>query len=148
MTAVLVKHIMSSPVVTFFAEQTLPLAHEVMKHKHLRHLPVIDDRGELVGLVTHRDLLRARSEPAYDELRIVDVMTRDIWTVTSDTLASVAGETLLEHAYGCLPVIDHTRKLVGIITERDYLRCAVHALRMNDPTVHMRVVTSAMKLAS
>ena len=45
-------------------------------------------------------------------------------------------------------MIDHTHKLVGIVTERDYLRFAVHALRMKDPTPHVRVVTSAIKLAS
>jgi CBS-domain-containing membrane protein len=42
---VLAKDIMSAPVITFFAEQTLPLAEDVMHFKHLRHLPVIDDSG-------------------------------------------------------------------------------------------------------
>ena len=58
--AVLVKHLMSQPVVSLFAEQTLPLAEDIMRYKHLRHLPVVDETGHLVGLVSHRDLLRAQ----------------------------------------------------------------------------------------
>ena len=122
-----VKHLMKSPVITFFAEQTLPLAGDVMKLKHLRHLPVIDDDRRLVGLVSHRDLLRAR-----DQVRVSDIMTRDVWTVEPDTLASVAGQTLLDHKYGCLPVVDPDRRLVGIITERDFLRFAIKAIEMYD----------------
>ncbi len=135
---------MSSPVVTFFAEQTLPLAEDVMRFKHHRHLPVIDDDHRLVGLVTHRDLLRAQpsaligfTEPErrarQADIRVDQIMEREVWTVGLDTLASVAGRTLLDHKYGCLPVLDDDRRLVGIVTERDYLRFAVKMLQMHDP---------------
>ncbi|MDB4963323.1 MAG: hypothetical protein JWP01_3322 [Myxococcales bacterium] len=141
---VLVRHIMSSPVVTFFAEQTLPLAEDVMRFKHLRHLPVIDDDRRLVGLVTHRDLLRAQPSTLIGlseverrarqaDIRVDQIMERDIWTVGLDTLASAAGCTLLDHKYGCLPVVDDDHRLVGIVTERDYLRFAIKMLQMHDP---------------
>jgi CBS domain-containing membrane protein len=154
---VLVKHIMSSPVVTFFAEQTLPLAEDVMHFKHLRHLPVVDERNRLIGLVTHRDLLRAQISSLSGlspkerrarqmDIRVSEIMTRDVWTVTASTLASVAGTTMLDHRYGCLPVVDLARTLVGIVTERDYLRCAMHALRMNDPEVHVRAITQSSRV--
>src|SRR5690349_14785958 len=112
---VLVKHLMKSPVVSLFAEQTVPLAEDIMRFKHIRHLPVIDDEGHLVGLVSHRDLLRARKP----DLRVCDLMTRDVWTVTPDTLASVAGSTLGDHRFGCLPVVDARNVVVGIVTEHD-----------------------------
>jgi CBS domain-containing membrane protein len=135
---------MSSPVVTFFEEQTLPLAEDVMRFKHLRHLPVVDDELRLVGLVTHRDLLRAQistmtgltddqRRAREEEVTVRQIMTRDVWTVTPSTLASVAGATLADHQYGCLPVVDHAHRLVGILTEHDFLRFAIKALRMNDP---------------
>jgi CBS domain-containing membrane protein len=143
MPRVLVKHLMSTPVVTLFAEQTLPLAEDVMRFKHLRHLPVIDDAGRLVGLVSHRDLLRAQlssltgftpdqRRARQEDVKISELMTRDIWTVAPDALASVAGQTLLDHKFGCLPVIDADRQLVGIVTERDYLRVAIKALELHD----------------
>jgi CBS domain-containing membrane protein len=149
---------MSSPVVTFFEEQSLPLAEDVMRFKHLRHLPVIDDDRRLVGLVTHRDLLRAQistmtglspeqRRAREEEVTVGQIMTRDVWTVTADTLASVAGSTLFDHQYGCLPVVDADHRLVGIITEHDFLRFAIKALRINDPEAHVRAVTATQRLA-
>ncbi|MBS1124496.1 MAG: hypothetical protein H6Q90_6724, partial [Deltaproteobacteria bacterium] len=48
---------MTAPAISFFEEQTLPLADEIMRLKHLRHLPVVNERQHLVGIVSHRDLL-------------------------------------------------------------------------------------------
>jgi len=143
MTSVLVKHLMSTQVVTFFAEQTLPLAEDVMKYKHVRHLPVIDEDGRVVGLVSHRDLLAAqissRSSMTSDErrtlqdgVRVGEIMTRELWTVGPNVPASVAAATLHDHKFGCLPVIDDDGRLVGIITEHDFLRFATKVLEHTD----------------
>ncbi|MEO8701607.1 MAG: CBS domain-containing protein [Kofleriaceae bacterium] len=155
MRPVLVNDIMTSPVVTFFEEQTLPLAEDVMRFKHLRHLPVIDDGRRLVGLVTHRDLLRAQISPLtglsaserrarQEDVPVRHIMTRDIWTVRATTLASVAGETMLDHGYGCMPVVDAAYRLVGIVTAHDFLRFAIKSLRIHDPqTVRMQLALAA-----
>lgn len=135
---------MTSSVVTFFEEQTLPLAEDVMRFKHLRHLPVIDELGHLVGLVTHRDLLRAQISPLTglsaserrareEDIAIRQIMTRDVWTVQPTTLASVACQTMIDHGYGCMPVVDDARRLLGIVTACDYLQFAIKSLRINDP---------------
>lgn len=144
MRPVLVSDVMTTPVVTFFEEQTLPLADDVMRFKHLRHLPVIDELGHLVGLVTHRDLLRSQISPLTglspserrareEDILVRQIMTIDVWTVRPDTLASVAGQTMLDHGYGCMPVVDDARRLVGIVTAYDYLQFAIKSLRINDP---------------
>ncbi|MBP6632581.1 MAG: CBS domain-containing protein [Kofleriaceae bacterium] len=144
MEPVLVRHIMTTPVVTFFAEQTLPLADDVMHLKRFRHLPVIDEEQRLVGLVSHRDLLRAQisnligltpeqRQARQADVQVKDLMTIDVWRVHPDTRASIAGQTLLDHRFGCLPVVDDTGVLVGIITERDFLRFAIRTLAMTDP---------------
>jgi CBS-domain-containing membrane protein len=130
---VLVKHIMTQPVITLFAEQTLPLAEDIMALKHLRHLPVIDDRRRLVGLVSHRDLLRAKissltgltpdeQRARQEHVKVSELMIRDVWTVRPETLASIAGQTLSDHRYGCLPVLNDDGIVIGIVTERDFLR--------------------------
>jgi CBS-domain-containing membrane protein len=67
-------------------------------------------------------------------VRLREVMTPDVWTVRADTLASVAGTTMLDHGYGCLPVVDGTHRLIGIVTAHDLLRLAVKTLRMHDTT--------------
>lgn len=143
MPPVLVKHLMTSPVVTLFAEQTLPLADDIMRLKHLRHLPVVDDAGRLVGLVSHRDLLAAEistrtglsseeRRAVQADVRIGEIMTRDVWSVRPDVNASIAAATLLDHKYGCLPVIDDAGVVVGIVTEHDFLRFATKVLESFD----------------
>jgi CBS-domain-containing membrane protein len=143
MSTLLVKDIMTTKVVTFFAEQTLPLAEDVMKIHRFRHLPVVDTGRRLVGLESQRDLLGAQisalsglsedqRRARQEETRISALMTRDVWTVTPETSASHAGQTLLDHKFSCLPVIDGDRRLCGIITERDFLRFAIKALAIHD----------------
>jgi CBS-domain-containing membrane protein len=146
-SVVLVSHIMSSPVVTFFAEQTLPLAEDVMRFKHVRHLPVVDEDNFLLGVVSHRDLLAAQPSRfaglSRDEcrarnadVRVDQIMQRDVWTVHHRTLASVAGATLFDHELGCLPVLGDDHRLVGIVTEHDYLRFAIKMLQLHDGHAH------------
>jgi CBS domain-containing membrane protein len=143
MRSVLVKHLMSTQVVTFFAEQTLPLADDVMRIHRFRHLPVIDNDRRLVGLVTQRDLLRGQisvltglseseRRARQEDIQISSLMTPDVWTVNPETLASHAGQTLLDHKFSCLPVVDENRVLCGIVTERDFLRFAIKALEIHD----------------
>jgi CBS domain-containing membrane protein len=134
---------MSAPVIALFAEQTLPLADDIMRFKHLRHLPVIDDCNRLVGLVSHRDILRAQissftglteleRRSRQDHIKVSQIMTRDVWTAGPETFASNAGLLLQDHHFGCLPVVDNAGTLVGIVTERDYLRFAIKAIAMHD----------------
>ncbi len=140
---VLVRHIMTAPVVALFAEQSLPLADDIMSFKHIRHLPVIDEANQLVGLVSHRDILRAQisalsgltadeRRARQDNVRVGQLMTREVWTVGPESLASKAGRLLMDHRFGCLPVVDDERRLIGIVTERDYLRFAVKAIEIHD----------------
>ncbi|MEO8699469.1 MAG: CBS domain-containing protein [Kofleriaceae bacterium] len=143
MPPVLVKHIMSAPVIALFAEQSLPLADDIMRFKHLRHLPVIDEHNHLVGMVSHRDILRAQisalagfseteRRARQDDVKVMQIMTRDVWTVSPETLASKAGTLLLDHPFGCLPVVDAAKQLIGIVTEHDYLRLAIKAIELHD----------------
>jgi CBS domain-containing membrane protein len=92
--------------------------------------------------VSHRDILAANTSSLVglsDEQRrarqgsvlVKDIMTKDMWTVTPQTYAEVAAQTLLDHAYGCLPVVEDG-KLVGILTERDFLKVAILHLRANN----------------
>ena len=139
MAHVRVRDLMTTTVVTLFAEQTLPLAEDIMRYKHLRHLPVVDDARRLVGLVSHRDILRAQisglvgftpeqRRARQDHVKISQIMTRDVWTTTPDTQADRAGTLLLDHSFGCLPVTEPDGTLVGIVTERDFLRYAIRRI--------------------
>lgn len=120
----LVRHLMSTDVETLRRDDTFPDADVLMRLRRIRHLPVVDDRRRLVGLVTHRDLLRARSKGSAVE----QMMTKDVWSVSPDTTVLAAARTLLDNQFGCLPVTDEDGTLVGILTEADFVRWAVEEL--------------------
>jgi len=133
------RDLMSTDVVSLLKEQSLPYAEELMRLERIRHLPVVDDDGHLVGIVTHRDLLGAQVSAltALDEedktdlelaVPVAKVMRTDVWTVASDTPALEAAQILLDHAFGCLPVVDDG-VLVGILTEADFLELLVRVLK-------------------
>lgn len=141
-----VRDLMSTNVVTFFPELTLALAEDVLRIHRFRHLPVIEGDGRVIGLVTRTDVLKAQvsvlegldeneRRERLDSVRVEDLMTTGVLTTSPDTLATTAGRALLDQGFGCLPVVNEDGILVGIVTERDFLRFALQAL---DVVVELR----------
>jgi CBS domain-containing membrane protein len=133
-----VADLMTRSVSTLTPTQSLPLAEALMGLERIRHIPVVDDAGRLVGLVTHRDLLSARISalaPLSDDERsslelsipVSKIMRTDVWTIAPDALAASAARILRDHRFGCLPVIEDG-KLVGILTEADLLALVTTSL--------------------
>ena len=130
-----VADVMSTDVETVNADEDLVLADALMRRNRFRHLPVVRG-GKLVGLMTHRDLLRAQaklltqlgaeSEERALSLAVGDLMTTEIRTVTPETPARDAAALLLDHQVGCFPVV-RDGELIGIVTEADFLRWAMRA---------------------
>lgn len=121
---------MTTDLFTVHENDIVDLVTNLMDWKHLRRIPVEDDDHALVGLVTHRDLIRhlarlGRKGDDQDDIAapVSTIMKRDIITVTPDTSSFEAFKLLQEHNIGCLPVVDDGR-LVGIITEYDFMRIA------------------------
>ena len=133
-----VRDIMSSPVFAVGHTDNLKVVEEVMEWKHVRHLPVVNDDGHLVGLITHRDLLRACVSSVADIPRqeqdqllrgipVRQMMQSEVLTVAPDSDVTAAARTMLERKIGCLPVVEDGR-LVGILTEADFLRYLLEIL--------------------
>lgn len=133
-----VRDIMATDLVTLMEDETLADAQRCMDRGRLRHLPVVWD-GKLVGLVTHRDLLAASfslfAEVGADEQRRVfaritakELMHSELVTVSPDCPVPRAAELLLENKFGCLPVVEKSGRLVGIVTEADFLELTVRLL--------------------
>jgi CBS domain-containing protein len=127
-----VGELMTRDLVTLTETQNLSLAEELLRLHRIRHLPVVR-HGKLVGLVTHRDLLRASAQrsgadPAHKPLWASDVMVREVRTVRADTPTREAVKLLLDNKYGCLPVVGAGGELLGIITEADMVRFAQHLI--------------------
>ncbi|HAF15692.1 MAG TPA: hypothetical protein DCK93_07420 [Blastocatellia bacterium] len=115
---------MATDLFTVRPDDLVDLAASVMDWRHIRHVPVEDDEGRLVGLVTHRALLRLLSRGAptqnTNSLTVREIMKTDPITVSSTTPTLEALELMRCNKVGCLPVVDDGQ-LVGIVTSFDFL---------------------------
>ena len=139
----LVRSRMTAEVLTVSPTTTLGEALAMTREHTIRHLPVVD-QGELVGILTDRDLRLAAppvwaSDTDYAALRatfeqktIADVMTSHaLISTTADTPIEDAASLMYEHRIGCLPVMDG-RELIGILTETDVMRAFVELFSMDE----------------
>lgn len=135
-----VRDLMSAEVTTLRRNDKLAIADDVMRLGRIRHLPVLDDdERELVGIVSQRDLFRSAlaralgygqhaQQKLLDLLLVKEVMTSDVLTIRPDATLEEAARTMLERKVGCLPVVEAGR-LVGILTEADFVRLAIRRKR-------------------
>jgi len=125
---------MSTDLFTLRPDDLVDLAASVMDWRHIRHVPVEGDEGRLVGLVTHRSLLRLLSrgtEPrSAATLTVAEIMKNDPVTVSSDTPTLEALEIMRQNRVGCLPVVDDGR-LVGIVTSYDFLDASARLFKQH-----------------
>src|SRR5262245_4689131 len=127
-----VRDLMTQEVFTLRPQNNLATLYDLIDSKRVRHVPVVDSEGDLVGLVTDRDLSRSALgslvdlplSAERDELRrrkIGDIMAMDPDWIEPDASLKTAAEMLLENKVGCLPVVEGLH-LVGILTEADFVR--------------------------
>jgi CBS domain-containing protein len=121
-----VRDLMSTALLTVQASDTITEAHAEMEIGVVRHLPVVDDRGRLVGILSDRDLLRAIASKKSP--RVSEVMSRDMVTTRPEANAHTAADLMLDHKISSLPVVDETGALIGIVTQTDYVELARRAL--------------------
>lgn len=133
-----VGEVMSRPALTIPWEAEVAAAWKLMRVRRIRHLPVLDDQGRLVGIVTDRDLRQVVFDPELQPerrdasgrlgtLAVRALMTWGVITVGPDADVRQAARIMREHRVGALPVLDRGR-VVGIVTERDLIRAFVDAL--------------------
>lgn len=127
--------IMTTDLITTTPDATLADARFKMSRNRIRHLPVVDDAGNLVGLLTQSDVLASTDSILRDmenriharDVMVHDVMVTKIATVESSASLRQAALFLEDRRIGCLPVVDDG-KLVGIITDTDFVGVAINLL--------------------
>ena len=133
------KDLMTKDLYTLEADHSLNLARFLMQARHIRHIPIVDQEFRFQGLLTHRDLLEMsvsvlaeldNSEQAelHRKIPIRRVMKSEVYSVPPETPAEEIVEAMLENKYGCVHVVSE-EKLIGIITEADFLRLTLVLLR-------------------
>ena len=131
----LVKDRMTYDPTTVTTETTLKDAIELIRSKPFRHLPVLDDSGNLVGVVTEKSLVYAAPTPittlsifevdyVLSRVKIGQIAHRPVITVEPGFPIEEAARIMVDNRIGCLPVVEEG-KLVGIISDTDIFRVLV-----------------------
>lgn len=135
----LVRDRMTSPAVTVSADTPFQEALKLMHERHFRRIPIVNEQGRLIGIVSERDLLHAAPSPATSlsvwevnyllwKLKISDVMTENVVTVHGDMPIEDAAQIMITRKIGGLPVVDAANNVVGVITETDVFRAFTELL--------------------
>lgn len=126
-----VADLMSTDVFTVRPDDLVDLAASVMNWRHIRHVPVEDDEGRLVGLISHRDLLQilARGLLTLNQrpITVKEIMKQDVVTVLPGTPTLEALAIMRRSRVGCLPVT-RDGHLLGIVTAYDFLGLAAEII--------------------
>src|SRR5688500_10984454 len=125
MHTIRVRDLMTTSLITIKASEPVRFADIEMQVGNMRHLPVVDGKNHVVGMLSSRDLMRVAGTAA----QVKDIMTPEVVTVREDTPAHEAAALMIDRKIGALPVIGVDDQLVGIVTETDFLEIAYDALR-------------------
>jgi acetoin utilization protein AcuB len=127
-----VAEIMTTEVRTASMDDTLGGIREVFERHHFHHIPIVED-NELVGIISDRDVLKNLS-PRVDSTwannhdtntlkrKTHQIMTRKVITISPDNTIEEAAATMLEKKFNCLPVLEQSGAILGIVTKTDLLR--------------------------
>jgi len=149
-----VKDIMTEQVVCLGTDDNLAAAMEAMKNGKFRHVPILDEEGAMVGILSDRDVLRylpfigGQRLPGTGEFRsslfhvdmrdpslslpITSIMTRNVTHIRPDCSFYDAVKMLHELKISCLPVVDEEKKLRGIVTVTNVMRALLRAYELNE----------------
>jgi CBS domain-containing protein len=130
---VLIETLMKERVVTVRPDTSIRRALVAMAEAGVRHLPVVDGAARLVGLVSQIDVVRAMdllltAQGERGEMQVRDVMSAPVFRAGRRMPAHEALALLMEHKIGALPIVDGDGRVIGIVSETDFLEVAREAL--------------------
>jgi acetoin utilization protein AcuB len=135
---------------TITTETSLKEALDLVRSNPFRHLPVLDENGKLVGIVTEKSLVYASPTPTttlsvfevdyiLSRTKIGQIIHDDVITVEPDLPIEEAARIMVDHRFGCLPVVKND-ELVGIISDTDVFRVFVEGMGGGHPSLRVTVV--------
>ncbi len=133
----LVKNWMTTEVITLSHDRSMMKAAKLMKDNEISRLPIVDDEGVLVGIVSDRDIKEASPSKAttldmhelyylLSEIKVKDIMSRKVVTVSVEDTVEKAAVVMEEKKIGGIPVVDAENKCVGIITNTDVFKVLIN----------------------
>lgn len=140
----LVSDWMTRDAITAKPHDGMLTVHRLMRANNIRRMPVVNKKGELVGIVTRSDVREAQPSDASTlnvwemnyllaKLTLEDIMTRDVITIRADDTIEAAAILLHDNRIGALPVVDERKHVVGILTESDIFRALIAWFGVDHP---------------
>lgn len=136
-----VSSFMSPKVITARPQDGIRHTFFIMRQQKVRHLPVIDDEGVLVGIISDRDLRRpdwvdetldiSHGYKLEDNLLVGDLMTTNVVSIHTYDTIDKAVDVLLDRRFGALPVLNKEEELVGVLSAHDLLKALALILENN-----------------
>lgn len=136
---------MTQKVVTINQDTGILEAKELMEQYQIRHLPVVEPDGRLIGMITDRDIRSAlpstfyhkdnaaTKEVAASSIKVKEVMSQKLTTLSPMDTIEDAILLIQKTLVGALPVVDEKGVLKGIISVRDLLRAFINVLGIEQP---------------
>lgn len=141
---------MSRPIITTTANVPIPEAHSLMRNNNIRRLPVVDEKGELIGIISDNDIINVSPSPAtslsiwemnylINSIMVADIMTKDVFTVNENDTIEKAARIMADNKVGGLPVVRDNAP-VGLITETDLFTIFLELMGARIPGVRVTVL--------
>ncbi len=161
MHRMLVREIMQHPVVTIQADEPTADAAQLMDEHDIRRLPVVDDGGYVIGIITATDIREAEAagsainsyDPSVNQcwLTVGEVMAQELTTVNPEATVGQLVQIFLDNKIGGIPVVNEDQEhpgrkyLVGIVTEMDIFRMIADswARDQDEATIHAPIAVLA-----
>lgn len=140
MTITTVAELMTADPLCLLRSASLKDAHDLMREKNVRHIPVIETNGELVGMLTQKIMIAkvmglmaqygaTALERKEKQLLVSELMATDFAAVTAEQPLVEVADFFVANRHGCLPVVDGDNKIIGILTSSDFVRLAARLLK-------------------
>jgi acetoin utilization protein AcuB len=126
--AIFAHEIMSTPIHSLNDGQTVSEAIEFLKRYQVHHIPIMNEENLLCGIVSDRDILTNQAQPNL-ELRFI--MSSEVLTAKEKTLIYDIARVMYTEKISCVPIINDTQQLVGIITKTDLLKMFMNSYHLN-----------------
>ncbi|WP_027720532.1 CBS and ACT domain-containing protein [Maridesulfovibrio zosterae] len=149
----LVKNWMTEKVITLTHDRSMMKAAKLMKDNDIHRLPIVDDEGVLVGIISDRDIKEASPSKAttldmhelyylLSEIKVKDIMSRKVITVTVEDTVEKAAVLMESKNIGGIPVVDADNKCVGIITDTDVFKVLIQITGVMDGGIQIGLTLS------
>ncbi|EKR73149.1 CBS domain-containing protein [Leptospira noguchii] len=123
LSSLMAKDLMTSPVVNFLEDDPIERAEEIFVRKRFRHVPVLNQKNTLCGILSDRDWMCWKLEHIPDTKQTIkEVMKTKILSVQIHARIGEISKVLFEERIGCVPIINDRIEVIGIITRSDILR--------------------------